>query len=1108
MLAPAPRIPHIPPWLLSATAATLLLSLLAYSTPAIVTPTMALPPAPITAHTVPPLPLLFTANPDPQNHLARFALGGSGGALHLGDSAVRISVNAPSDAPRQPGPMPQSAVGRHTIALSFTGANTVQPVGIDPSTTTVSSFRATPDQWRRNIPNFTAVKYPQLWNGIDLEYRVVDGQVKYAFTVAAGADPTPIELVYHGADDARITADGALELVTRHGIVRDTAPVSFQVIDGTTRDVASRFAMVRHDDGSVAVRFALGAYDPRSPLVIDPAIILSSGFIGGTGDDSVAQIVQDPYGRVIIVGTTASENHFPSIIGPDLSYNGYNDAFVGIMQENMIDFHSIGYIGGRLNDHATDVALSRNYIYVVGYTNSNESNGFPVNRGPDVTFNGSYDGFIATLDMSGELLYSGYVGTRHHEEITSVAVNGNRLYVAGMSGTGSADGFYATFTLNVPQQRSWTVVPGSGREKINNLIVHDQWIYMIGETTSNNLFIRSSWYNSTYSGGTDAFILKSSIYWPETYLGAYIGGNGEDRALDLAAYNYSLIVVGETSSDAASLKVNIGPNRVHSGLRDGFIATFYTNGSDTGSSPSIGLVGGALDDSLNAVVISTDFRVFIAGNTYSDQNSLYIYQGPSTRFSVGPEGYIAELTEDSNGIAWSGYIGGTGTDQLTDITLSRNNTLLFSGMTTFGVGLSFPVIGGPSSTYRGQNDGIVGRIQPYQTPTETATPTDTAIPTETATPTDTAIPTGTATPTSTATPTGTATPTSTATPTGTATPTSTATSTPVVIGAVVDTHDVVGPVTLDLSGVDGAITLSLEAVDGSGSLTVGQYSSPPSDLPPEVTPLSGHVDIRLDGASTSGATVRLPYREADVAAAGIDEAALRMFHRHAGQWRDITLGVDADANAIIGQTEGFSPFVLGVQAAEPCTMSIDAGDRHTRSITVRLRINVPGAAQMLIANDAGFGGTFWQPYAPSVSWELGDPGARITTLLAYVRVRDASGVPLCGGATLLDDIVYDPLPAVISEAALRADMRRDGRNAQLLTLVAEDQVGGSGVRELQLSADPGFAGTPWQLWQPAVPVALDDGASVYVRVRDGAGNVSATYQVRNGYTVGVPWLRQ
>ena len=366
MLAPAPRRPLASSWPLLIGMLAVMLSLLAHRTPPVITSSAPLPPAPITPRSAPPLPLWFTANHDQRDATARFALGGAGGALVLGDSALRISVNAPATAPGLPDRAPSAADAPHTIALSFTGARMVQPVGIDAATTDVAVFRGTPDQWRRNVPVFSAIQYSQLWTGIDLEYRVVDGQVKYAFTVAAGADPRQIELVYHGADDARIAADGALELTTRHGIVRDTAPVSFQVIDGTTRAVASHFVMDRRVDGSVALRFALGAYDAGAPLVIDPAIILSSGFLGGDGTDYITRVEADSSGNIIVVGHRANSRTFPQPLNDIYFSAGSQYIFIAKYSFASNQYEYITYIASHYAG-VNDLAIgSDDSIYIVG----------------------------------------------------------------------------------------------------------------------------------------------------------------------------------------------------------------------------------------------------------------------------------------------------------------------------------------------------------------------------------------------------------------------------------------------------------------------------------------------------------------------------------------------------------------------------------------------------------------------------------------------------------------------------------------------------------------------------------------------------------------------
>ena len=92
-----------------------------------------------------------------------------------------------------------------------------------------------------------------------------------------------------------------------------------------------------------------------------------------------------------------------------------------------------------------------------------------------------------------------------------------------------------------------------------------------------------------------------------------------------------------------------------------------------------------------------------------------------------------------------------------------------------------------------------------------------------------------------------------------------------------------------------------------------------------------------------------------------------------------------------------------------CTVSINAGAIFTGKLAIHVQAEVQNAVWMAISNDGGFGGASWQPYRPNVPWTMRDPGERIATLVVYTRFQDAQGHLLCGGSTLSDDIIYDPL---------------------------------------------------------------------------------------------------
>jgi hypothetical protein len=181
-----------------------------------------------------------------------------------------------------------------------------------------------------------------------------------------------------------------------------------------------------------------------------------------------------------------------------------------------------------------------------------------------------------------------------------------------------------------------------------------------------------------------------------------------------------------------------------------------------------------------------------------------------------------------------------------------------------------------------------------------------------------------------------------------------------------------------------------------------------------------------------------------------------------------------------------------------CTASIENGTVYTNKRTIQLRFNVPGATQMMLSNDGGFAGATWQPYQSTVNWTLSDPGNRIATLVVYSRFRDASGSQLCG-SSLSDDIVYDALPPTVRVTIVELGTQ-DLQSSQAIAattkvtiqLIATDQEDGSGVASMQVSTDKSFTGATWKPFSELNQLTIQPGETIYVRVRDTAGNVSNT----------------
>ncbi len=170
-----------------------------------------------------------------------------------------------------------------------------------------------------------------------------------------------------------------------------------------------------------------------------------------------------------------------------------------------------------------------------------------------------------------------------------------------------------------------------------------------------------------------------------------------------------------------------------------------------------------------------------------------------------------------------------------------------------------------------------------------------------------------------------------------------------------------------------------------------------------------------------------------------------------------------------------------------CLISLNNGVLFTNQRTVTVQSNLPGAVQIQLSNDGGFANASWQAYQLGVSWSLPDIGQRIATLVVYARFRDANNNLLCSGFVATDSIIFD-----VQAPRLTVMTSGDGQ----LQIIAEDQPGGSGVTEMEISTQSDFADATWEPWQEFVAVTNEPGTELHVRVRDGAGNESLPVSVQ------------
>jgi hypothetical protein len=158
------------------------------------------------------------------------------------------------------------------------------------------------------------------------------------------------------------------------------------------------------------------------------------GYIGGSGSEHARGIAVDANGNVSIAGTTeSSQASLPVKVGPDLTYNGGGDGFVGRVSADGSTLDYLGYVGGGGFDDVRDADGSADgTIFFCGHTTSTQAT-FPVRVGPDLTYNGGHDdAFVAVVRSTGTLTAAGYVGGSAADACYGIAVDtAGRVFISG-----------------------------------------------------------------------------------------------------------------------------------------------------------------------------------------------------------------------------------------------------------------------------------------------------------------------------------------------------------------------------------------------------------------------------------------------------------------------------------------------------------------------------------------------------------------------------------------------------------------------------------------------------------------------------------------------------
>ncbi len=639
--------------------------------------------------------------------------------MYVGASGVTFGLTgsraATADAPSR----------RWLVKLAFRGERRgVHPVARHRLPGVVSYFSGRRSNWQTDIPLFARLVYRNLWPGVDLALAGSANRLKYEFIVHPRADVRDIRLAYRGARSVRLIAPGRLRVGTPVGGFSDARPVAFQRTTGQRTAVSASYELTGKNGVKRGFGFDVGSYDPHTTLVIDPAVFIHSGFIGGSRSEGGNGVAVDAAGSAYVVGTTnSSPPTFPTKVGPDLTYGGQRDAFVAKVSPSGTRLVYAGYIGGQAFENGAAVAVDpTGNAYVTGTTSSGPGS-FPVTGGPDLTYNGGSDAFVAKVDASGTGLdYAGYVGGDSTENATGIAVDGSgQAYLTGWtfsdessfpvavgpdltfnSGPGALSDAYVAKVAASGADLDYAGYIGGDLDDTGNDVAVDGSgnAYVTGTTDAESGFPLLVGPDLIFNGRPDAFITKVNASGAGYVYSGYIDGDsGMGVEVDASGSAY---VGGYTGPE---LDVSVGPDLTFNGGKDAFVARVIPSGA---SLAYAGYIGGNGNDYGFGLGLDGSGHAYLVGVTNSHERSFPVTNGPDpTHNGGGRDAFVAKVAASGAGLDYAGFIAGRGDDVGWSVAATADGDAFVSGFTS---GRGFPVLVGPDRTYNGKGDGFVTKI--------------------------------------------------------------------------------------------------------------------------------------------------------------------------------------------------------------------------------------------------------------------------------------------------------------------------------------------------------------------------------------------------------------
>lgn len=582
----------------------------------------------------------------------------------------------------------EQAVKGHAMQVVFQGANEdVNIIGLEKESFYHNYFLgADSSAWKSHVPIYKALRYQNLYDGVDMELYKKDDQLKYDFVVKPGISADKIEIQYKGLDHIELKK-GELILHTSIGRVIEKAPIAYQQIDGKRLDVPVEFSL---KDNVVKFRFPAG-YDEKYTLTIDPVLIFST-YSGSISDNFGTTAAFDKNGNGYL-GSLAFGGQYPVTLGTfDLTYNSIENVEFPRPDVVLSKFTSNGsnliystYLGGIDSDVPHSIIVTdNNELIVLGTTGSDN---FPTTSNAfDRTFGGG--GF---LPITQGITYS----EGSDIFVSKFSANGSQLIGSTFLGGEGNDG------LNIASELVYFYADDfRGEVNIND----NGEIFIASGTSSRDFPVTANAYNTSHNGGiTDAVLVKLTPNLSQIIWATYFGGEGNDFAYSMKLdANNSMYFSGGTSSNDLPTTSGAVRGSFNGGDSDGFIGLLSQNGNTLQACTYLGT---DFDDQSYFIELDPDGDIFAMGTSRGGTYPVT----PGRYVNANSAQFIHKLKPLLDSTYFSTTLGNRSRDgimSLNALMIDDCRRIYFSGWYGF-VNNGVPVFGFPitSDAYQTSTDG-------------------------------------------------------------------------------------------------------------------------------------------------------------------------------------------------------------------------------------------------------------------------------------------------------------------------------------------------------------------------------------------------------------------